>query len=329
MKLPIVDTHCDLLSYLASVPSADAFNSSDIACSIPLMAAGNVKLQVMAIYNDVVAGSVAHAKKQADIFASLAKNEQALTAITSASDVIHLTSQKEIGMVAAIESAAGLCEENMPLEETFKTLDYIIQKTGRVAYISLTHHGENRFGGGNYTQIGLKDDGRKLLDHLTGKQIAVDLSHTSDLLAEGILEHLSKENLDIPIIASHSNFRALWNHPRNLPAEFVQEIIQRKGLIGINFLRAFLDNDVPERVFDHILYGFEHGAADCLCFGADYFYTKNHPDKSRIPFYFPVVEDASCYPDILDILAERGLSQRQLEALAYGNAQQFFERIWD
>jgi len=47
-----------------------------------------------------------------------------------------------------------------------------------------------------------------------GKQIPIDLSHTSDLLAEGILNHIDSQKLEIPVIASHSNFRAIWNHRR-------------------------------------------------------------------------------------------------------------------
>jgi hypothetical protein len=33
-------------------------------------------------------------------------------------------------------------------------------------------------------------------------------------------------------------------------------------------------------------------------FGADYFYTQDFPDKSRHPFYFPLAENASKYPEI-------------------------------
>ena len=227
----------------------------------------------------------------------------------------------------AIENAAGLCEEDESLDKTFERLEALEQKVGRIFYIGITHHTENRFGGGNYSEAGLKDDGKVLLDYLDGKNIVVDFSHTSDALAEGIFNYTAQRNLKIPIIASHSNFRSVWNHKRNLPDEFVQELIRRKGLIGINFLRAFVDDQRPEALLDHIMYGIEHGAEDLLSFGADFFYTRSHPDQSRVPFYFQEHEHAGKYPQLLAQLADRGLSQAQLRKLSFENAFRFMDGL--
>ena len=197
----------------------------------------------------------------------------------------------------------------------------------KLAYIGLTHHTENRFGGGNYTEgIGLKDDGKKLLDYISGKNIPIDFSHTSDLLAEGILDHIDRQNLKIPVIASHSNFREIYTHPRNLTDEFAKEIIHRDGIIGVNFLRAFLDPEVPERLFDHIFHGFQIGGQKAICFGADYFYTKDFEDSSRHPFYFPLVENAGKYPSLIESLKDK-LSEEDLENLSYRNSLEFYRKI--
>ncbi|MFD2203744.1 dipeptidase [Shivajiella indica] len=328
MQIPIIDTHCDILSYLAKIPKAEADKVEDIACAIPLLQKGNVKMQVCAIYTDVKPGSMDLAIRQAFKFREMLMTYPKEVVQADAEFLSGMNLNSKIGLVTAIENAAGLAEEKVPIKEAFHQLDHLIKLTGRMAYISLTHHTENRFGGGNYTEgIGLKDDGKKLLDYISGKKIAIDLSHTSDLLAEGILNHIEKQKLDIPVIASHSNFRKLWNHKRNLSDEFAKEVIKRGGIIGINFLRAFLDNEKPERIFEHILYGFEIGAEEQMCFGADFFYTKDFPDPSRHPFYFPIVENASKYPAILEKLAEN-LSIAQLEKLAYKNAQRFFKALW-
>jgi membrane dipeptidase len=328
MKLPIIDTHCDLLSYLAKVPDARADRAEDIACALPLLQQGNVKMQVLAIYTDVFPGSMDMARLQVQKFRQLLGEFKEELCHANAEFLQRISEEDRISVVAAIENAAGLASEEAPIQAAFENLDAVIKETGRIAYISLTHHTENRFGGGNYTEgIGLKVDGKKLLDYVSGKKIAIDLSHTSDLLAEGILNHIDLEHLDIPVIASHSNFRGIWDHKRNLSDEFAQEIMQRGGIIGVNFLRAFLDNDRPTRILDHILYAFERGFGDQICFGADFFYTKDFPDKSRHPFYFPIVENASKYPSLLENLAEK-LSKEQLEKLAYQNAQSFFLKTW-
>jgi membrane dipeptidase len=328
MQIPIIDTHCDILSYLAKTPGAAADKTEDIACAIPFLQEGNVKMQICAIYTDVKTGSMDLATKQAYKFREMLMTHSKDVVQADGDFLSEMNLQSKIGLVTAIENAAGLAGEKVPIQEAFQQLDHLIKLTGRMAYISLTHHTENRFGGGNYTEgIGLKEDGKKLLDYISGKKIAIDLSHTSDLLAEGILNHLDKQQLHIPVIASHSNFRSLWTHKRNLTDEFAKEVVKRGGIIGINFLRAFLDTEKPEKVFEHILYGFEIGAGEQMCFGADFFYTKDFPDPSRHPFYFPNVENASKYPSILDKLSEN-LSIAQLEKLAYKNAQRFFKTLW-
>lgn len=329
MAFPIIDTHCDILSYLAKTLNASPEKSEDIACAIPLLQKGKVKMQICAIYTDVKPGSMDLAIRQAFKYREMLLTHSQELVQADAEFLKSIDLNSKIGMVAAIENAAGLADEKAPIQKAYEQLDKLILMTGRIAYISLTHHTENRFGGGNYTEgIGLKEDGKRILDYICGKKIAIDLSHTSDLLAEGILSHIDKHNLHIPVIASHSNFRSKWNHRRNLSDDFAKEIIRRGGIIGINFLRAFLDNEKPERIFDHILHGFEIGAEEQMCFGADFFYTKDFPDPSRHPFYFPIVEDASKYPSILEKLAQH-LSTNQLEKLAYKNCQYFFGKVWE
>ena len=327
MSFPIIDTHCDLLSYLARIPDANPYAKDEIACAIPWLQDGNVRMQILAIYTDVKPESMDLAKRQALIFSELLEKYDIDLAYADAGFLQNWDKQNFIGIKASVENAAGLGNEDASWEEIYQQFDFILEKVKSLAYISLTHHTENRFGGGNYTKgVGLKDDGKKLLDYMSGKSIPIDLSHTSDLLAEGILSHIDTNNLDIPVIASHSNFREIWDHPRNLTDEFAKEIIHRGGIIGVNFLRAFLDPDVPERLFDHLFHGFQIGGEKSICFGADYFYTKDFNDPERFPFYFPLVENAGKYPSLLKSLEDK-LSPEDLEGLANRNALEFYRKI--
>lgn len=327
MRLPIADLHCDLLSFMATVPQANPFDPNQIACAIPLLQAGGVRAQVMAIYTDVHPGSMVLARKQADLFAKLLVEQSESLCRMDSHFLQHYAEQSRTGVIAAIENAAGIGTEAASWPEIYAQFDFLLEKVGQLAYISLTHHTENRFGGGNYTEgIGLKEDGMRLLDYLAGKSIPIDLSHTSDLLAEGILRHIDRQQLPIPVIASHSNFRALWDHKRNLTDEFAKEVIRREGLIGVNFLRAFLDDQQPERLFEHLNYGASLGPG-AISFGADFFYTQDFPDPSRHPFYFPLAEDASKYPSILSHLGG-GLPEGQLRKLAHENVFHFYQNLW-
>ncbi|MEP1096331.1 MAG: membrane dipeptidase [Cyclobacteriaceae bacterium] len=328
LKQPIVDLHCDLLSYLESVPNADPFKTEDIGCSIPAMREGGVGLQVLAIYTATENGSVVSALKQSEIFKNLLDQHASdFTLVEEVDDLATISDSPKIGILASIENASGLCEEDQPLEESFKNLERIISNTERVLYIGLTHHTENRFGGGNYSDAGLKDDGRVLLDYINGRKIAIDFSHTSDALAYGILDHISKNNLDIPVLASHSNYREVFTHPRNLPDELAKEIIQKEGLIGVNFVRAFLNDKDPNAIYDHIAHGIEIGGANSICFGADYFHTGSHPDPAREPFYHQGQETAACYPSIVEVLSE-DISLNIIKSICNKNAANYLRRIW-
>lgn len=328
MNYPIADLHCDLLSFLAAVPRADAFSKDQIACAFPWLQEGGVRMQVMAIYTNVDASSMRMAGKQAKIFYDLLRKEEKTVRKFDADFLKNPASDDRISIIASVENAAGFGTEKATWPEIYKQFDAMLNTVGPLAYISFTHHTENRFGGGNYTEgIGLKEDGKRLLDYMAGKRIPIDLSHTSDLLAEGILQHIDRHHLPIPVIASHSNFRAIWDHKRNLSDEFAQEIIQRGGIIGVNFLREFLDRDVPERLFEHLLHGFKLGE-NAISFGADFFYTKNFPDKSRHPIYFPLAENAGKYPSLLESLS-KNLDESQLRKLASENVFNFYQKLWN
>lgn len=58
-------------------------------------------------------------------------------------------------------------------DEGSENLEKIIENTKGIFYIGITHHHENRFGGGNFAEAGLKEDGKILIDYLSDKKIAM------------------------------------------------------------------------------------------------------------------------------------------------------------
>ncbi len=319
--LPVIDLHCDLLHYLMSRPKATA-HMPDMGASLPYLKAGKVVLQTMAVFTQTGKGSATAGNKQVKIFCNFTSDGTFAPFAPT-----HTLQTPTPQAILAIENMSGLCEERAPLDDAFRNFDAAHAQAKHIFYISLTHHLENRFGGGNYATTGLKRDGELFLEYLAGKRVAIDLSHTSDALARDLLDYTHKKGLDVPIIASHSNFRTLCKHARNLPEDVAKEIVRRGGLIGITLLRDYVDKTRPEHLLEHILHGFSF-AADALCLGADFFYTGDMPDPTRNPFYFPEHENASKYPALFAALAAKGLSAGQLEKLAHGNALRFLnERI--
>lgn len=324
-SLPITDLHCDLLLYLAKAPGANILATEDIGVTLPYLQKGKVSHQVLAIFATTGPESVQLGELQLQAYQDLLQHP-AFFALTE-SKQLDQPQEDKIGVTLAIENASILATEQEPLDTAFRRLDNILAIGKRLFYITITHHAENRFGGGNYSTVGLKPDGEVLLDYMAEKDIPVDLSHTSDAMAYDIINYIDKKRYDLAVIASHSNFRILRDHPRNLPSELVVEIIKRNGLIGANFLRLFLDGEQPGSLLEHIRYGLAN-APKCMAFGADFFYRPGIPDLERQPLFFPEYEDAGQYPKILQQLETLGVTKQELKALAHGNAQRFIRTFW-
>ena len=326
-KQPVFDLHCDLLAYLAKEPGANVMKSEDIGVSLPRLQEGGVAAQVLAIYSPTSAGSTDFAQQQVEHFLTLTNTNPQFRAIRASRD---LQPDDKVAVIASIENASGFCEEFGPLKPGLRLLSAMISQVGPLAYISLTHHYENRFGGGNYSDnVGLKADGEALLDFLHGKRIPVDLSHASDALAHDIFSYIDKEALDIAVIASHSNFRPVCGHVRNLPDELAQEVLRRGGLIGINFLRAYIHDTEPNKLIDQVAYGWAlPGGHKGLALGADFFSALSFPFPDRLPLFFPEHAHAGTYPALLKLWKSR-IPTLSASDLAYENAAEFFRKLWD
>jgi membrane dipeptidase len=305
--MKIADLHCDLLSYLAEDKSHTAHDPISRA-SIPLLKEGGVVFQTLAIYTETGKGSVEQGTGQAEVFFELSKK--------------YPVFGSEIRTMVSIENASGFCDETEPLSRGLERVESWLEKAGKIAYISLTWNEENRFGGGNATEVGLKKDGKQLLEWMSGKKIALDLSHTSDRLAEEILK--ACENLDIIPIASHSNFRKIADHPRNLPDHLAKEIGARGGVIGLNFVRVFLGKQGAEDFLRQVEHADKLGLLDHLCFGADFFADQVLPPELEylMPMFIPGFDNASCYPKVIGLL-EKHLPHAIVEKIAYKNLIEF------
>jgi len=100
----------------------------------------------------------------------------------------------------------------------------------------------SRYAGGNGTpEIGLTGLGRDLVAAMDELGVVHDLSHLSQKATDELLALT-----DAPVIASHSNCRALMDgeDERHLADETIREIGRRDGVVGLNLVSAFLDPEI-------------------------------------------------------------------------------------
>ncbi len=110
-------------------------------------------------------------------------------------------------------------------------------------------HGKTRYSGGTGKPGPLTPLGRQLLTEMEREPLVLDLSHMA--------EASFFEALDLfpgPVIATHSNCRALIPTDRHLSDEMIQAIVNRGGVIGIALYNRFLRADWEEtgRVKEHV-----------------------------------------------------------------------------
>lgn len=180
--------------------------------------------------------------------------------------------------------------------------------------LTLTWNGTCELGDGAMVihPKGLTEFGRQAIPKLEQYRIAIDISHASEPLFYDVAEIASK-----PLAASHSNAKAICNHPRNLTNEQIQVIKESGGLIGLNFHPPFLKKDgiaTVEDLIAHAEYFLSMGTQDILAIGSDF-------DGADLPQGISGIEGIhSIYERFLQL----GYSQTLINKIFYTNAQKFF-----
>ncbi|WP_072807485.1 dipeptidase [Rhodococcoides yunnanense] len=119
---------------------------------------------------------------------------------------------------------------------------------------------------------GLTAYGKDLVAEMNRVGMLVDGSHCSIRTGLDLASTTAR-----PMIYSHSNFAALWAHPRNITDEQARECARTGGVVGINGVGIFLGANGPEEgrrrveaMADHIEYGVELLGIEHVGIGSDY-----------------------------------------------------------
>jgi membrane dipeptidase len=173
---------------------------------------------------------------------------------------------------------------------------------------SLGWNEKNVLTGSNVTGGGLTQLGREYVKEAQKQKMIVDVSHISD---EGFWDIMNIT--EKPVVASHSNSRAVHNHSRNLTDEMFLALCQTGGVAGINLYSAFLGESADiDKVCDHILHYLElDPAGKHIALGGDL------DGCDSLPAGFSGIDD---YPVIAARLLERGISADIIRNIYWNNA---------
>lgn len=177
---------------------------------------------------------------------------------------------------------------------------------------------------------GVTELGKKALHMLQQKHMIVDVSHLNERSFWDVM-HMAEG----PILASHSNAKALAPAARNLSDEQLLEIRDTKGLVGLNSFNLFVSQELKDQNVDnlvkHASYIADKIGVEHLGFGFDFFEflsTESMKSYSDQETSFTVgLEDCSKIPDLLAKMKKAGFTEKELEMVSYGNWFHLIQRV--
>lgn len=199
----------------------------------------------------------------------------------------------------------------------FFALDPHLVDTARergVLMASLSWNAAGPLASGHDTDEGLTRAGRAALARMVAAGMAIDVSHLNDRCFEDVAAAAST-----PLVASHSNSRAVCGHPRNLTDAQFDLIRERGGLVGLNFCRDFLSEDGRpgfDDVSRHIDRWLERGGEDVVALGSDF-------DGCDTPACIATAADMPAFQKLLDARFGESITAK----LCGGNALRFFSSL--
>ncbi len=205
----------------------------------------------------------------------------------------------KMSAILTLEGTAGIGYDPGRLEELWNT-------GFRVS--SLGWNEQNPLTGSHMTGGGLTDRGKAFAQEAQRLGILIDVSHISD---EGFWDLMKITNA--PIIATHSNSRAVCGNSRNLTDDMFRAIVQTGGLAGYNACDEFT-GDVPtlDTICDHIFHFLElDPSGKHIALGGDL------DGIDGMPAGF---EGVQSWPCLADRLLDRGLDKQTLENIFWNNA---------
>ncbi|WP_141500716.1 dipeptidase [Paenibacillus luteus] len=305
----VVDFHCDVLCKLLMDEQltfrAGKPESLDVTYE-RLKAAGTV-LQTFAIYiPQSLNGRLEPILESVDRFHQLILTCEDMIWVRTGQDLDFCINNGKIGALLSLEGVDGL-------QGQMSMLRIMYQLGIRAAGLTWNHANWAADGAMEPRGGGLTAKGRTFVEECNQLDILLDVSHLSERAFWDVAELSAR-----PFIASHSNARAICDHPRNLTNMQIEEIIAKEGLVGITFVPWFVSQAEVVKMDDllrHIEHICELGGETHIMLGSDF---------DGIDRYIKGLTHPGELISLQDALLKR-YSSKQTEQFMSGNALRFLK----
>jgi membrane dipeptidase len=262
------------------------------------------------------------------------RNTQVFTLVGRADDLDAAKAKQKIAVIMGLQNADEFREP--------KDVKAFYQLGLRCA--QLTYNTQNLIGSGSTERVdgGISDYGVEIIKSMNEVGMLIDVSHSGDKTTLDAIELSPK-----PIAFTHSNCRALNNHPRLKTDEAIRKLAAKGGVMGITGVRMFVKDKEPttvEDIVDHIdhvvkLVGIEHVGigSDSDLMGYDHMPPDQYKQlkasyKASYAFRDKIDTDGFDHPrkvyDLTAALIRRGYSDSNIQAILGGNFRRLLGNTW-
>ena len=315
MNIPVFDLHCDTALALLgeTVNEAGSLKKNTFHIDLERAARLGGYCQCFACYTTPmmqewfgISPVLVFERELATIQREVEKNKRLIRLAYTAEEV---EANREAGKMSAILTIEGPSGFDFDPE----LLENLHQVGFRIS--TLGWNEENVLTGSNVTGGGLTEKGRAYVREAQRVGILVDVSHISD---EGFWDIM--DMTQAPVVASHSNSRALCGHSRNLTDDMFRAICRTGGVAGINQYADFLgESPTLDTVCDHILHFLELDPDGThIALGGDL------DGCSAFAQGFTGIES---YPALADRLLQRGAGEALVRNIFWNNALDVLGRV--
>jgi len=314
MNFPVFDLHCDTALTLLGKDMQMDGDLMQNGGHIDLVRAGKLSgyAQCFACFTSPLmeypAGLTAvdvFEREMIAILREIEKYPEKIKLAYSARDVQNNLNSGVMSAILTIEGTAGVGYDPMLLQD--------LHSVG-FRMTNLGWNESNTLAGSHKTGGGLTEQGKDYLLEAERVGMMVDVSHISDEAFWDIMEIAQK-----PVVASHSNSRAVCPHSRNLTDDMFRAICQTGGVAGLNQYAAFIGESADiDRVCNHVLHFIELDP-ECrhIALGADF------DGCDALPEGISGVDD---YPKLARRLSERGVDEDMIKRIYWENAMGVMEK---
>lgn len=279
------------------------------------------------------------AKEQALSFFAIwgnyvARNSDVLTGVDTFADILDAKKDGKVAVIMGLQNA-----DHFLRPADVKSFYELGQRCAQ-----LTYNSQNRIGSGSTDRVdgGVSDFGVSIIEAMNAVGMLVDVSHSGDRTTLDAIE-ISKK----PISITHSNCRALIDHPRVKTDAAIKAMAAKGGVMGITGVRNFVSKTDPTTIVnyaDHIDHVVKLVGIDHVGIGTDadlYGYDDTSPEMNKMlrgaykdsyAFREKIDIDGFDHPlkmfDLTEELIRRGYSDANIRAVLGGNFQRLLTATW-